>query len=217
MSHFFTEDELKRIEEAVREAESNVSGEIVPVFVGQSDPYEHGNLRAGVVFACLSAMVWVVLYEFAAGWSGHWFYTPEALMILMIAGFCLGFVLATFVPLFRMVFVLGNELGPSVERAAKLAFLKEEIFKTKNRTGILIFISKLEHRVQILGDTGISEKVSQAEWNHVLDTIIHGLRTNKKTEGICKGIKEAQELLLKYGFTADADDTNELPNNLRLR
>lgn len=217
MKSFFTDTDLRRIEDAVKQAESKVSGEIVPVFVGRSDGYEYGNLRAGVAFAGLAAMLWLLLYEFAAAWGAHWFYTPEALIVLLLMGFCFGFFLAMYVPLVRMVFVLKNELTEAVAHGAKLAFLDEEVFRTKKRTGILIYISKLEHRVQILGDKGIAEKVSQDEWNHILDTIIKGLKTNQKTDGIVKAIGEAQDLLLKNGFVIEEGDTDELTNNLRVK
>lgn len=215
-SKLFTDDELRRIEEAVRQAEIGISGEIVPVFVGSSDGYEQGNLRAGVLMGAIASIIWMFLYEYVSNWSGHWFYTPETFGILSVAGLGLGYFTAKFSPQFRMLFILKSEQADAVDTAIRLSFLKEEVFKTKNRTGIVIFISHLEHRVQIMGDVGISAKVSKEEWSHILETIIQGLKTNEKTDGICKGIGEAKQLLLKYGFVADDDNTDELPNNLRV-
>lgn len=215
-SKLFTDDELSRIEQAVKQAETGISGEIVPVFVGRSDGYEQGNLRAGIAFGTIASLSWMAVYEYSNNWSGHWFYTPEAFGMLTILAFAVGYFAAMFIPLFRLIFILKSELAEAVDMATKLAFLKEEVFKTKNRTGILIFISHLEHRVQIMGDAGISAKVSKDEWNHILDTIIKGLKSNQKTEGICKAVDESKQLLLKYGFVAEADDTDELSNNLRI-
>lgn len=215
-SPFFTSDELKRIEDAVKQAESSISGEIVPVFVERSDTYGKANFRAGILTAALCALVWLLLYEFNPSWSGHWFYTPEALLVLLALGFFVAYFLALLLPVFRRLFVTGAEFAQTVDEAARLAFLKQEVFHTRQRTGILIFISLFEHRVEVLGDTGISAKVSPQEWGHIVQTIVTGLKNNRKTEGICQAIDEARQLLLKNGFVIEADDTNELPDNLRL-
>ena len=214
---FFSGDELRRVEDAVKQAENGISGEIVPVFVSRSDTYEQGNLRAGFLVLSFSAVVWILLYEFFSGWGARWYFTPEALISIMVFAFCAGFFLARFVAAFRLLFILEKEKAESVDKAANIAFLKEEVFNTHKRTGILIFISMLEHRVEVLGDTGISEKVTPEEWYHVVEIIVNGLKSNRKVEGICEGIQESRALLLKNGFVAAGGDTNELPNNLRVQ
>lgn len=213
---FFSPDDLKRVEESVKKAESEISGEIVPVFVERSGHYGKANFRAGVLFAALCVMGWLLAYEFNPSWSGHWFYTPEALALLLALGFFAAYFMALYVPVFRRLFITKAEFAQAVDQAARLAFLKEEVFHTRQRTGILIFISLFEHRVEVLGDTGISAKVSADEWSHIVQTIVTGLKNNRKTEGICQAIGEAQQLLLKNGFVIEPDDTNELPDNLRL-
>jgi len=213
---FFSSQELQRIEEAVRQAESKISGEIVPVFVGKSDSYEQGNLRAGTVVLGVAMLLWLLLYEFVSGWGGHWFYTPGGLILLAVLSFSAAFFAAMFIPRFQLLFISKKELDASVDRAARLAFLKQEVFQTRHRTGILIYISLLEHRVEVLGDTGIAAKVSPDEWNHIVEIIVDGLRKKRKAEGICLAVDEAQQLLLKNGFVIEPDDTNELPDNLRL-
>lgn len=217
MSKFFNEADLKKIEEAVKHAESEVSGEIVPVFVEQSGDYEQGKLRAGVSLAALVTAVWMVFYEFGTGWQAHWVHTPEALALFSVVGFCMGFFVATYVPVFRMLFILKKEKAETVDTAARLAFLDEEVFATRNRTGILIYISRLEHQVEILGDKTISANVSVQEWEHILQTIVTGIKQRRKTEAICQAVEQAKHLLIKNGHVADGNDTNELPNNLRIR
>ena len=215
-SLFFSPDELKRIEESVKNAESKISGEIVPVFVARSHPYGQAALRAGILAASLAAMLWLPLYEFDMQWGGHWFYTPVALVLLAALAFMAAFFAATYISAFRRLFVSKSELTRAVDEAAHLAFLKQEVFLTRHRTGILIFISLFEHRVEVLGDVGIAAKVSPDEWKHIVQTIVNGLKNNRRTEGICQAIGEAQQLLLKNGFVIEPDDTNELPDNLRL-
>lgn len=215
ISCFFSEDDLRKIEAAVKQAESRISGEIVPVFTDQSDNYEIGNLRAGLTFSIVAAVIWLTLYKFASFWGGNWIYAPESLMVLMTSAFCAGFFLALFIPRFRICFMLGRELAQSVDREARLAFLRENVFETKHRTGVLILISLLEHRAEVLGDIGISARVEAKDWENVLNPILQGLKNKQKAEGICKAIELTRDLLVEKGFSAEADDTNELPDNLR--
>lgn len=211
----FTPEELSRIEAAVKKAESEISGEIVPVFVKRSEDYEIGNLRAGLTFAILSAAVWLAFYEFRRSWEGHWIFMPEVLLVLMALAFCLGFFLALGIPKIRMWFMLSAEIAEAVDRRAQIAFLEENVFLTRHRTGILIFISELEHRAEVLGDVGISAKVSREEWTLVLRHILKGMRQKDKAEGICRAIEAAGQLLREKGFPREADDENELKDNLR--
>lgn len=211
----FDAEELSRIEQAVKQAEEKISGEIVPVFVSESDDYEIGNLRAGVAFSFFSAAVWLAFYEFRTGWDGHWIFRPELLLILMAVSFAAGYFSARFFCLFRLLFLLPAEKAEAVDRRAQRAFLEEGVFNTKHRTGILIFISEAEHRAEVLGDIGISAKVSPQEWEHVLHYILDGMRQKNKVGGICAAIQAAGELLLGKGFPREADDQNELSDNIR--
>ena len=213
---FFSPQELERIEKAVQKAETEISGEIVPVFVAQSDEYEIANLRSGLTFSISSAVIWLILYEFSKLWEMNWFYAPETLILLMTISFCAGFFLAYFFPSFRIRFMLAKEIYTAVDKQAALTFLREDVFNTSQRTGVLIYISLLEHRVEVLGDTGISAKVTPEEWNRVLEYILKGLKGKDKADGICKAIDATRYLLLEKGFAIRADDKNELPDNLRL-
>ncbi len=211
----FTPEELSRIEASVKQAESEISGEIVPVFVERSEDYEIGNLRAGLTLSILTAVIWLAFYEFRISWESHWIFMPEVLLVLMTLAFCLGFFLAWGIPKIRIWFMLTSEMAEAVDRRAQIAFLEENVFLTRHRTGILIFISELEHRAEILGDTGISAKVSPDEWTHVLQHILKGMRQKDKAEGICRAIEAAGQLLREKGFPREADDENELKDNLR--
>ncbi|MEJ2005991.1 MAG: hypothetical protein P8X57_13750 [Cyclobacteriaceae bacterium] len=96
------------------------------------------------------------------------------------------------------------------------AFLTEEIFATENRTGILIFISHFEHVVEVIGDSGINEKVDQGEWDRVVRLIIEGIRDKDPVGGIEKGIAKCGELLEKAGVNKPPDNPNELSDDIRI-
>jgi putative membrane protein len=97
------------------------------------------------------------------------------------------------------------------------AFVEEEVFATRDRTGILLFISLLEHRIEVLGDTGINEKVDTDEWVDVVLHIREGIRQGKLAEGLVEAIGMCGKLLERGGVTLREDDINELPDKVRLR
>ena len=97
------------------------------------------------------------------------------------------------------------------------AFVDEEVFSTRDRTGILIFISLLEHRIEVLGDTGINNKVSSDEWIDVVGRIRDGIRSGKTAEGMIEAIDMCGRLLERSGVEIREDDTDELPNTLRIK
>jgi putative membrane protein len=104
-----------------------------------------------------------------------------------------------------------------VHRRAMQAFLEEEVFLTRDRTGILIYISLHEHRVEILGDSGINAAVDPAEWASISDDLCRAIRAKDVVGGLINTIRRCGELLSAKGLAIKADDTNELGNGLRTR
>ena len=104
--------------------------------------------------------------------------------------------------------------GVAVDRAARLAFLSQGLVETRDRTGILIFVSLLEHRVEVIADRGIDTKVQPGTWDGVVDATLSGIRERRAEEGLCEAIRTCGELLAAE-FPPRPDDTDELANRLR--
>ena len=60
----------------------------------------------------------------------------------------------------------------------------EEVFATRDRTGILLFVSLFEHRIEVVGDKGINDKVQQEEWGEVVDLLRAGVRRGDLAGGL---------------------------------
>jgi len=87
------------------------------------------------------------------------------------------------------------------------------VYNTRDRTGILIFISLMEHQVILLADSGIDEKIEQKQWQQMVDHIIAGIKSGKIADHLCKSITDCGILLEQY-FPIKEDDTNELANEI---
>ena len=107
-------------------------------------------------------------------------------------------------------------MDEATKKKAESAFLEQEVFNTRHRTGIMIFISFFEREVIVMADRGISKVVDQKEWDKMVRGIVENIRKGKVTEGIEGAILRCGEILLEKGFVQSADDVNELSDDLRI-
>ena len=102
-----------------------------------------------------------------------------------------------------------------VDRAARLAFLENGLTETRDRTGILIYTSLLEHRVEILADRGIDSLVEPGVWDDLVKRILAAIREQRADQGLIEAIRECGDILAAR-FPPRPDDTDELDNRLRV-
>jgi len=205
----FTEAERARIAEAVRAAEEHSRGEIVTAVTDASDDYT-GAVWRGAAFGALVGPLILVLIDWA---TGVWSNPAPWLMLLAAAGGCAGGLLAV-----RSSAVLLRWLAPEEEldlrvaRAARSAFLEHEVFNTRDRSGVLLFLSLLERRVVVLGDSGIDAVVAPEEWSEIVAGIVAGIRAGRPAEAVVEAVERCGTLLQRTGLERRVDDRDELDN-----
>ena len=212
VSKIFSEADLSQISAAVKEAETRTSGEIVPYVVEQSDSYDEAMWKAGFMFGFVVIAALVSVHSFTTVWLPLDFAEMTLISLLLGGG---GMLLARFVAPVRRLFAGADVTERRVSQRAAEAFIAEEVFATRERTGILIFLSLLERRVLVLGDSGINAKVDQSQWDEIVQLIVSSIHEGKPAEGLIAAIKKCGALLQKEGVERLADDTNEIPNYLR--
>lgn len=211
----FTDADRRLIEEAVREAESRTSGEIVPVVVQRSGTYPSVPWKAAMIGILPGLLLheWLVLS--GAGWGPDpWL--QQLLPLTILAGALLGVGLVRWIPAVERMFISEREMVEMVHVRARQAFLDNEVFLTRERTGILLLVSLFEHRVEVLGDSGITDRVAEDAWGDVVADIITGIKRGEATQGVVAAIGRCGRLLESAGVARRADDDNELDDTLRL-
>jgi putative membrane protein len=209
----FSEADFERIRRAVREAEANISGEIVPVMVPQSGYYTIANYKAGIMLAVLAFLCIIVFDRYA---PQHAVYDPLLIFVIVMAAGFTGALLPQFSDGLRRLLVSRLHMDHATRQRAENAFLEEEVFNTRHRTGILIFISFFEHEVIVLADRGISKVVEQKVWDKLVTDLTENIKKGKVIEGLENTIKRCGEILLEHGFKKTSDDVNELRDDLRI-
>jgi putative membrane protein len=213
----FTQQDLDRVRKAVKDAEDKISGEIVPVIVDKSGLYKEANYRSCLLFGAIGFALIVVFDRYLITDASHTLYYDPMFIFFVVMVFCaLGYFLPRFVPAFQRLFLSQAQMDESTRQRAENAFLEEEVFNTRHRTGIMIFVSFFEHEVIIMADRGISKVVEQKEWDSMVGELISQIRQGKIVEGLEAGIKRCGEVLLEKGFNKTPDDINELRDDLRI-
>jgi putative membrane protein len=212
----FSDSDLQRINKAVKEAENRISGEIVPVIVERSGRYLIANYKGSLIGASLTFIAMIILDRYIiADASNTLFYDPVFIFFAVILGGVVGAVIPQFSEAFRRLLVSQGYLDHTTRQRAENAFLEEEVFNTRHRTGIMIFISFFEHEVMVMADRGISKVVDQKQWDKIVADLVAQIRAGKIVEGLEAGIKRCGEILLEKGFHKTEDDVNELHDDLR--
>ncbi|MEM1096489.1 MAG: hypothetical protein AAGJ10_17960 [Bacteroidota bacterium] len=206
-----------RIRQAVAEAERRTSGEIVPVVVSASDAYEvalwKGALSGGLILLAVVLGV-AALYD---GWGWAWAYSAWGSGLALATGCLVGWGVTRSIPSLRRVLAGTDRMALATHQRALQAFVEEEVFRTRDRTGILILLSLFEHRIEVLGDEGINQAVQPDEWVAIVDHIRTGIRSGHATDHLVEAIQMCGNLLETKGVAIKPDDTNELPDGLRIR
>jgi putative membrane protein len=191
------------VEQAVQEAERSTSGEIVPMVVARSDDYPGVRAVAAAILAFAAGVVVLA--------------SPLDLLLWLpsveIVTFAVGYWLAGR-PVFLRSLIPESVRAERVDRAAKLAFLEEGLVETRDRTGILLYVSLLEHRVEVLADRGINERVEEGTWDGVVRLILDGIRERRAEEGLVNAVGLCGQILASQ-FPPRPDDSDELANRLR--
>lgn len=217
MQSILSESEQERIRAAVAEAERRTSGEIVPFVVPRSDVYEAAVWKGAAAGAVLALLFAILVFNFYSGWGFGWLHTGWGTALVVTLCGLAGGLIAAFVPPVRRVLAGADAMTRNVHRYAMKAFVEEEVFDTRERTGILLFISLFEHRIEVLGDAGINRLVSSDEWAEVVERIRDGIKAGRFADGLVEGITMCGHLLEKSGVEVREDDTDELANRVRFR
>jgi putative membrane protein len=211
LDRFFSAADHAAIEAAVREVEAGSAGEIVPYAVEHSDVYAQAPWIAATLGALLAAAVTGLVRWVGDVWGG-----PVALWIALppAAGAAGAWLVTLAAPALRRLLVPPDVLAERVRQRAMRAFLEEQVFRTRDRSGVLVFVSLFERRVVILADRGLDGTVTASEWEAVSAGIAAGMRDGRPGPALADGIRRCARLTAR--LPGRPDDRDELPDRLRL-
>ncbi len=207
-SQFLSAEEKKQIETAVADAEKTTSGEIVCMIQSASYHYPMAHVLGATALTLPLALA---LTPYIGG--RLWLGTQNMWLFLSI--FCLLFLIFYFLvqhtSAVKRWFISRREIDEEVEEAAVTSFFRHGLYRTREATGVLIFISVFEHKVWVLADHGINAKVPSGQWDTIVSAITAGIKQGRPAQAICQAI-ETVGLTLAEHFPVRPDDIDELGN-----
>lgn len=205
---FLTQHEQQRVSEAVHAAELRTSGEIVPMIVSASHHYPLACAAGGAILALPVALLLTALI-------GRYLWLGPENMYLFLALFAMLYLparaLVAHTLWLKRFFLNRDQVEEEVEEAAITSFYEEGLYRTRAENGILIFISVFEHKVWILADKGIDERIDTSQWQEIVAELSQGIQTGRRCESLCEAVQRVGEILAVHFPIAD-NDRNELHN-----
>lgn len=227
---YFRSGELEEIEAAIRKAEQNTSGEIVVMLVNSAKKYK----KVTFFVSCFFGISLTVL-----GMKTVPFLLPDDFLMTLIKlpfsvkdefiyifTYGIGFFLIVSFLLISLFFQLFScfkgwlrllipeeIMEENVRKRAFLEFYRKGIYLTKEGTGVLVLITRLERKVYILADRGIYQKITQEGLDRFALEISKGIKTHDEKNALIKAISGIGKHLSDY-FPAQEINENELADRV---
>ncbi len=200
MSHArFDEAARENLSSCVKEIETRTNAELVLVIRARSGSYR----QADYLFGALLAFVGLIFLLFSPV-NFH----PNWVLIDVVLLFALGAFASSRSHTIRRLLTRKKTRVGMVRSSAAAMFYEAGIANTRAETGILIYLSLLERRLELLADRGVLTAVPGLEWNEQLFALHEaGRRGDAK---LLEDALHALSGLLAKHLPATGENPNEL-------
>jgi len=212
-----TEEQHEKLAAAIASVETEVAGELVVVVADASDDYRFiPTLWAATVALLVPGLYFLWEWFLAGGWqstaTGHTLltsvYTAQVTVFLGLL------LVMHWAPVTHLV-VPRSVQRQRAERLAREQFLMQQLHHTTERCGTLVFISQLEHYVEILVDKGLADRVDDTHWAATVQAMQPHLKQADIASAISVAIESVGDKLREHAPQHTQNpNMNELPNRI---
>ena len=217
-----SDEDRTRIAAAVAKAERESDGEIITIVAPRSDAYHDVGLHyailamllvpAGTLVVPQSWIDWWLTLLFGWGAEGGW----RLLMLLVLGKMIFVFLMVRYalawMPL-RMAVTPKGTKNRRVRRRAVELFNATCAARTKGRTGILLYLSLLERRAEIVAVNAIHSRSVPVVWGVAMAALLSEIKAGRPGEGLAQAVEKMGEVLAEC-LPPQTTNPNELPDRL---
>ena len=189
----------------VTEIEKHTSAELVIVVRARSGSYAHADYLAGAILA-LGGLLFLL---FSPVDFHHYWVAIDVVLL-----FILGAFLSAKTRALRRLLTSKKFRENAVRTGAAAMFYEAGIANTDAELGVLLYLSLLERRLELIADRGVLQAVPAREWNECLFEL-HQAGQQENVNLLLKGLRLLGALLAAY-VPAIGENPNELPDKPRV-
>lgn len=223
-----TQTQHAAVRAAVGQAEQNTTGEILCVIAHESSPYREVPFAWAAVVAlagpplalALGLKPSLLMAAFQSDWVvAHAAALDDAVTAALIGYAALQATLFVVVaavaslPAVRRVLTPASLKHQHVHERAMEQFFAQGLQATRERTGVLIFVSSAERRVEIIADEGIHGKVGSDAWDRAVAVAVKRIRAGDAVGGLLAAVEICGAVLAQH-FPSDGAKGNQLPDDV---
>jgi putative membrane protein len=187
--------------DCVKKIETTTDAELVLIVRARSGSYRHADYLFGALLA-FASLLFVLFSPF--DFHQYWVAIDVALL------FALGAFLATRFNSIRRLLTTEKFRHEAVRTSAAAMFYEAGIANTSAEMGVLIYLSILERRLELIADRGILKGVNALEWNQILYEL-HEAGRQAQPEPLLAGMEKLGALFATH-LPATGENPNELPD-----
>ena len=101
--------------------------------------------------------------------------------------------------------------GVHARARAEALFARLRVWDTEDNSGVLLYVQRVDRRIEIVADRGIAARVAQAEWDAICRGMEAAFRERRFEAGALEAIERVTALLAAH-FPPGGDNPNELPD-----
>jgi len=201
----FTDKAAKaEVAAAIRDIETATSAEVVVAVRPTSGHYRHTDYAVGFALSFVALLVFLFdSHEFSIDW----------MPVDTLAAFALGAATSSFLPPLRRLLTSRKLIRKNVATAARATFVDLGIARTAGRSGILVFVSMFERRVEIVSDIGIDVAVLGPAFADAVHALGGSLSGSQRFPRFVQALRSLGPILAQ-ALPRRTDDVNELPDEL---
>lgn len=189
------------VTECIKEIEQNTNAELVIVVRARSGAYAH----ADYLFGFLLAFVGLIFLLFSPIEFGPYWVAIDVVLL-----FVLGTLISSRNDFLRRLFTTTRHRENAVRTGAAAMFYEAGIANTEAEMGVLIYLSLLERRLEIIADRGVLKLIPPIEWNeHLFD--LHKAGETADLNRFLAALRTFG-VMLKQHVPATGENPNELPD-----
>lgn len=202
-SDFLHAEARPLVSKAIAAVELRTSAEVVVTVRKTSGHYGQADATLGAVMMMVGLLVF--LYHPAP-------FDEDLFPLVEVAFFAVGVVFSRALPPLRRLLTPRQVRLDAVRAAARAAFVDQGITRTRDRTGILLYVSLFEKKLEVVTDLGVPVEPMGEGWRQALVP----LHQAAEAVDVASFIKAIEGLAppLEKALPRSEDDVNELSDEV---